>query len=169
MSNSEKIPENMHDKFNSLRLETDKFSDQFLNEEYKGKIHSAIAALCRKRPSPLENGKDKAWAAGVVYAVGAVNFLFDKTQSPHCKATDISEFFEVGKTTAQAKSKEISDLLGMYQLAPEWTLPSLIDSNPNVWMVKIDGFIMDIRDCPINIQEEAFKKGIIPYVPVVKK
>ena len=34
-----------------------------------------------------------------------------------------------------------------------------------IWMKEVDGFIMDIRRCPREIQGIAFEKGLIPYIP----
>jgi hypothetical protein len=65
----------------------------------------------------------------------------------------------------QAKSKQIRDLFGMYQMDPDWTLPSMVDQNPLIWMLNVNGFIMDVRHAPREIQEEAFRKGLIPYIP----
>ena len=48
-------------------------------------------------------------------------------------------------------------------------LPEHIDNNPMAWMVMVDGFIVDIRDMPLEIQQQAFEKGIIPYVPGEKE
>ncbi len=50
-------------------------------------------------------------------------------------------------------------------MEPEWTLPSRIDSNPMVWYIMVNGFIMDARNAPLEIQEIAFAKGLIPYIP----
>ena len=44
-------------------------------------------------------------------------------------------------------------------------MPSLIDENPMAWMISVDGFILDARQAPRAIQEEAFRKGLIPYLP----
>jgi hypothetical protein len=65
----------------------------------------------------------------------------------------------------QAKSKQIRDLLDMYQMDPNWTVPSMIGSNPLVWMIQVNGLIIDARHAPREIQEEAFRKGLIPYIP----
>ena len=51
------------------------------------------------------------------------------------------------------------------QFDPEWTLPSKMDDNPLVWMLEVDGFLMDIRNTPREIQEVAFEQGLIPYIP----
>ena len=81
---SERVPAALQEKFNAISQATDAFCGQRLNDDYKKVIRSALAALSRKRPSPLLKGKDNAWAAGVVHAVGMVNFLFDPEQTPHC-------------------------------------------------------------------------------------
>ena len=51
-------------------------------------------------------------------------------------------------------------------LDPQWTLPSLAGSNPLVWMVDANrSSLVDLRDMPRDVQEIAFAKGIIPYIP----
>jgi hypothetical protein len=53
----------------------------------------------------------------------------------------------------------------MYQLDPNWTLPSRLEDNPMVWMLQVNGFMVDVRHAPREAQEIAFKKGLIPYIP----
>jgi hypothetical protein len=113
MSKSTRIPEQMQTKFDSIKNLTSAFCKEHLNDEYDEFISSMIATLCRKRPSPLLKGNDKSWAAGLVHAIGTVNFLFDKSETPHCSASDIYTYFGVGNSTGQGKSKEIRDMLKM--------------------------------------------------------
>jgi len=65
----------------------------------------------------------------------------------------------------QAKSKQIRDLLNIDLMDPDWTLPSKMDSNPMAWMIQVNGLIIDARHAPRWVQEEAFNKGLIPYIP----
>lgn len=58
--------------------------------------------------------------------------------------------------------------LEMMQLDPKWTLASKLDSNPMVWMIMVNGFIIDARNAPYEIQEQAYHAGIIPYIPLLK-
>ncbi|OGB33947.1 MAG: hypothetical protein A3F78_14080 [Burkholderiales bacterium RIFCSPLOWO2_12_FULL_61_40] len=162
---SEKIPNAMAEKFAAITKLTDAFSAQHLNEEYRQTIHRVVGALARKRPSPLLKGKESVWAAAAVHAVGRVNFLDDSSQSPHCKSKVIYAYFEIGESTGQNKSKEIRDALKMGQFSPEWTLPSRLANNPLVWMLQVNGFMVDIRNAPADLQRMAFEKGLIPYVP----
>ena len=34
-----------------------------------------------------------------------------------------------------------------------------------VWMLQVNGFMMDVRNAPREVQEIAFNKGLIPYIP----
>jgi hypothetical protein len=165
MKKSERVPAQMQEKFDCITKETDAFCKQYLNSEYKKLIRLAIAALCRKRPSPLLKGKENSWAAGIVHALGMVNFLFDPSQTPHCKTSDICSYFGVAQSTGQNKSKEARDLLKMHHFSPEWTLPSKIESNPLVWMLQVNGMIVDVRHMPLEVQEIAYEKGLIPFIP----
>ena len=165
MTQSERVPAALQEKFNVISQATDAFCDQRLNYDYKKVIRSALAALSRKRPSPLLKGKDSAWAAGVVHAVGMVNFLFDPAQTPHCKAPEIYAHFGVGVSTGQAKSREVRDALGMGQFSPEWTVASNMDKNPLVWMLEVNGLVVDARHMSLEMQEIALARGLIPYIP----
>lgn len=154
--------------FDAVAALTDKFSEQHLNSEYAQLARYATAALCRKRPSPLASGHAATWACGVVYALGFVNFLFDKSQDPYMNATDLCAGFGVSKSTGSAKSKIVRDHLDMMQMDPNWCLPSKLDDNPMAWMIMVNGFITDARRLSREVQEAAYKKGIIPYVPADK-
>ena len=165
MPTSVKVPKAMAGKYAVITALTDAFSNKHLNDEYLQLIRHAIAALARKRPSPLLKGKENVWAAGVAHAVGHVNFLDDPSQSPHCKSKTIYAHFGIAASTGQNKSREIRDMLGMGRMSPEWTLPSQLIDNPMVWMLQVDGIVVDIRQAPIELQKLAFAQGFIPFIP----
>jgi hypothetical protein len=56
-------------------------------------------------------------------------------------------------------------MLKMGQLSPDWTLPSLLVNNPLVWMLEVNGLIVDIRQAPFELQQVAYEKGLIPFIP----
>lgn len=169
ISKSEKVPKQMQSKFDSIVTLTDKYCKEFLNDEYALLSRYATAALCRKRPSPLDKGHIKTWACGIIYALGQINFLFDKSQEIYVSASDLCEGFGVSKSTASGKAKTIRDLLKMYRMDANWCLPSKIDENPMAWTIMYNGFIVDVRNLPREIQEIAYQKGLIPYIPEDKK
>jgi hypothetical protein len=165
MTTSERIPKAMAEKFVAITKLTDAFCAQHLNEEYRRMIHRVVGALARKRPSPLSSGKESVWAAAAVHAVGRVNFLDDPSQDPHCKPKLIYAFFSVAESTGQNKSKAIRDALKMGPLSPEWTLPSRLADNPMVWLLQVNGLMIDIRTAPLELQRVAYEKGLIPFIP----
>lgn len=165
---SEDVPKAMEDRFNSIVELTDEFARQYLNQEYAQLIRQATAKLCRKRPSPLEKGQVKTWAGGITHAIGMVNFLYDSSQKPHVSVNKLYEWFGIAPSTGQAKSKLVRDTLKMRQLDPDWSLASLIESSPLTWMLSVNGLLMDIRQAPIGAQVEAYRRGLIPYIPAFK-
>jgi hypothetical protein len=108
------------------------------------------------------------WACGILYALGFVNFLFDKNNEPYMSATDLCDGFGVSRSTGSAKSKIVRDALNMVQLDPNWCLPSKMDDNPMAWYIQVKGFMIDARMAPHEIKEIAFRKGLIPYIPADK-
>jgi len=166
---SENVPKPMQEKYKTIVEITDSFAKDNLNEEYAQLIRYTVAALCRKRPSPLETGKASTWACGITHAIGTVNFLFDKSQTPHINSIELYKKFAVGQSTGQGKSKLVRDMLGMSQFDPNWMLPSKFNSSPLVWMLSVNGMMVDIRYMPREVQEIAFEKGLIPYIPDDRK
>jgi hypothetical protein len=162
---TETVPKAMQEKFDRITAITDEFAREHLNDEYAQMIRYATAALCRKRPSPLASGQPKSWACGITHAIGMVNFLYDPAQTPHIPAKDLYAAFGVSVSTGQGKSKQIRDLLNMHQLDPDWTVPSMIEKNPMAWMISYNGLLIDARSAPRPIQEIAYAKGLIPYLP----
>ena len=57
----------------------------------------------------------------------------------------------------------------LYQLDPNWTLPSRLEDNPLVWVLQVNGLMVDVRQAPREVQEIAFQKGLIPYIPADRK
>lgn len=165
MSTSLRVPADLREKFETIALATDAFCDQHLNDEYKQLIRQALAALSRKRPSPLLKGQNNSWAAGAVHALGMVNFLFDPDQTPYSKAADIWAHFGLASSTGQNHSKKIRNALDMGQMDLQWTLPSRLANNPLVWMLEVNGYVVDVRSMPLEVQDIAFAQGLIPYVP----
>ena len=165
VNKSEKIPNQMQSTFDAIGVLTDRFCKENLNDEYAQLAHEATAALCRKRPSPIAKGHTAGWACGIIYALGFVNFLFDKSHEPYMSAADLCKAFGISQSTGSAKSRVVRDALDMMQMDPNWCLPSMENDNPLVWMLTVNGLTVDVREMPREIQEVAYHKGLIPYIP----
>jgi hypothetical protein len=59
----------------------------------------------------------------------------------------------------------IRKMLKVRPMDPAWSLRSQMDQNPMAWMIQFNGFIVDARLLKREFQEEALRKGLIPYIP----
>jgi hypothetical protein len=159
------IPEEVQAAFEVVARLVDDFCRQHLTEEYAALCRKLTEKLARKRPSPLVSGKPQTWACGIVRTIGWANFLDDSGRTPHMKLTAIDKAFGVAESTGQGKSKTIRTMLKIRQFDWNWLLPSQIDDYSIIWVLEVNGLMMDIRRAPRGAQEVAFEKGLIPYIP----
>jgi hypothetical protein len=159
------ILEDVQPVFEEIAGLVDAFCREQLNEEYAFLCRRLTEKLARKRPSPLVSAKPNTWACGIIRTIGWVNFLDDRSQTPHMKLTAIDKAFGVSQSTGQGKSMLIRKMLKIGTMAPAWSLPSRMDQNPMAWMIQVNGFLVDARSLQREIQEEALRKGLIPYIP----
>ncbi|MHB0971646.1 MAG: DUF6398 domain-containing protein [Thermoanaerobaculia bacterium] len=159
------VPEAMRETYEWLCHATDDVCAHHLNKEYAVLARQMAAALARKRPSPLARGSHEGWACGILYALGRVNFMFDQTQTPCLSAEQLCSIFRVSASTGAAKAKRIEQLLRIRVMDPKWSLPSRLADNPIAWLIEFNGVVLDARALPKELQEIAYRKGLIPYVP----
>jgi hypothetical protein len=161
----ESVPQPMRPAFDAIVALTDPFCAEHLNAEYAELCRKMAAALGRKRPSPLLGGKTNTWAAAIVHAVGSNNFLFDRSQPLYLSAADLAAAFGLATSTVGNKSRVIRDALKMHNYDWHWALPSKVDTYPGAWYISVDGLMLDARHVSRDIQEEAARRGLIPYLP----
>lgn len=95
-----------------------------------------------------------------------VNFLGDPSQPHHTKRDDIAWAIGVSPATLHARARVIRDGIDLQRLDPRWTAPALLEKNPLVWLVQEQhGLIHDLRQAPRHVQEEAYRRGLIPFIP----
>lgn len=164
----ERVPQEYHGVFVTIAEMVDQFCQEYLDEDYEQLCLDMAITICQEG-LPITKGRPRSWAAGIVHAVGWVNFLQDPNTEPYMSADDLAKGFGVSKATVAAKSKVIRDGLEMMAFDPRWCLPDMLEHNPLVWMIEVNGFVMDVRSAPRAIQEEAYRKGLIPYIPEPKE
>lgn len=133
-----------------------------LDDEYAQLCARLVARLSRKRPSPLVRGDVRIWAAGALYALGRINFLFDPSQQPHASADQLAESLRVIKSTMANKGALIQKTLDLGVYEPELTRRSMLERHPLAWLVEVNGFAVDARTLPVEMRDEARKRGLIP-------
>jgi hypothetical protein len=161
----EQVPVAVRPVFDEVTATIAAFCAAHLDEEYARLGRRLAAKLARKRPSPLLRGNRRIWAAGIVYALGRVNFLSDPDVKPHLRTDELAELFGVKQQTMANKGRLIMDTFRMSQFDPAWSRQDMTEKNPTVWLIEVNGLICDARMLPEEIQVEAWRRGLIPHVP----
>jgi uncharacterized protein DUF6398 len=159
------VPSAVRLVFDEIVIATDAFCLRHLDEEYAALCAKLAAKLARKRPSPLVRGDRGIWAAGILYAVGRVNFLADPDQTPHMRTDTMADLLGVKQTTMANKGRLIMDTLSVGLMDPEFSRRDILDKNPITWLLEVNGLLVDARHLPETVQVEAWQRGLIPYVP----
>jgi Domain of unknown function (DUF6398) len=162
-----KIPKATRPGAQAIIALTDQVCCELLDDEYAGLARRVVAKLARKRLSPIQSGRASTWAGAVVYALGQVNFLFDRATEPYATADDLSAAFGVAKSTLSARAKQVRDLMKMSRGTPEFLREDMADASPLIWFIQVNGLIADARDLPLPVQAQAFELGVIPYIPAL--
>jgi len=158
------VPKDFHEVFTEIVKVTDVVCEKHLNDDYQQLCRELAVAVCQKG-SPVTKGRPGSWASGIVHAIGWVNFLQDPARLPHMTSAQLAKSFGVSQGTMTAKSKIIRDALNLMPLDPDWCLSEMLADNPLVWMVEVNGLVMDMRNVSRELQEIAFMKGLIPFIP----
>lgn len=132
----------MENKKQKLIEMTKEFCGKFLDEEYSKLCEKLIIKMTRKRNVPFIYGEIEIWAAAVIYALGQINFLFDKSFTPYSTPDDICNYFRTSKSTTSQKAKLIRDMFKMGYYDKEFTVPSIAKDNPLNDYAMVDGFIL---------------------------
>ncbi|MTF38073.1 DUF6398 domain-containing protein [Cyanobacterium aponinum] len=140
------IPPSMKNKYDEITNLTDDFCRNYLNDEYLEFSRKLTTVLCNYQPSPLNKGKAKSWACGIIHALGMINFLADSSFEPYMKSSELYQRFGVSESTGCGKSKQIRDLLEMSRLDQEWMMPSVSESHPMSAIANIASTLKQILD-----------------------
>ena len=132
-------------KFDTIADIIHQFHRENLNEEFLEVSLHVLKKLSRKRPSPLDYGKPGTWACGIVYAVAANNFVFDRAQPYYMTAQDIADEFGLSKGTAQNQAAKIKKMLNISYFSPEYVIASLRD---------VEGSLVNMR----RLYEDAMRQ-----------
>jgi hypothetical protein len=121
---------------------TEKFCEKYLDEDYKNLSNKLISKMSRKRVVPFMSGKIEIWAAAVIYALGSINFLFDKSFKPYASADDICDYFGTNKSTTSQKAKIIRDMFNMGYFDQEFSTSRMQENAPFSKLRMMNGFIV---------------------------
>ena len=85
--------------------------------------------MARKRAVPFLTGKLEIWSASIIYAIGQINFLFDKSFEPYPTPDDICRYFGTTKSTTSQKAKLIRDMFKLRHYDNEFSTKKIKEDN----------------------------------------
>ncbi|NJY63595.1 hypothetical protein HC174_12655 [Salinimicrobium sp. CDJ15-81-2] len=132
---------------------TNDFCIQQINEEYAELCQRLIKKMGRKREVPFKRGKAEIWAATVIYTIGSINFLFDKSFEPYIESKRIHDHFGTKSSTITNKAADIKKMFDLWYYNPEFSTGAMLDNNPMNNLVMVDDLIVPVNSLPEDMQE----------------
>lgn len=118
------------------------FCRRHADAEYEALAKKLVDKMARKRVAPFLAGRLEIWAAAIVYALGGINFLFDKSFPPYASPDTICDYFGVSKRTVAQKAKGIRDTFKLGYYDPEFSTEHMKKHNPFARLAMVDGFLV---------------------------
>jgi len=150
------------------------FTRDNIDEEYTLLCSNLVKKLGRKHDVPFKRGRLEIWASAVVYAIGQINFLFDKSFEPYLTPDDICNYFNTKKSTVSSKAKTIRDLLKLEYYDEEFSTEKMVENNPfNNFVMTEEGIIvsksmlfeekslLDLLEEQIGLDKEIIKETLV--------
>ncbi len=159
-----KTSNHKRDLFLELVSGTDAMCNACLDEEYRELCREMAASLVSSGRFTFK-GRIQSWVSGIIHAVGWVNCLDDPSQPIHMTSAELAQRCSVSHATIMDKSRQIRKFLRIVPMDPRWYRSDMLLDNPLVWMLEIDGFIVDMRTAPRELQVTAYDQGLIPFIP----
>ncbi|MDR1871694.1 MAG: DUF6398 domain-containing protein [Deltaproteobacteria bacterium] len=126
----ENVPVALVAKYNPIAEIISRFCDERLTDDLKALCLRALAKLARKRPSPLLTGKPITWAAGLTYAIGSINFVFDKSKSYYLSGDEFANWYGLSKKSVSSKAQDVKKLLNLSYFSSEFTIKDILAGFP---------------------------------------
>lgn len=107
------------------------FCDEQLDGEYKQLSIKLIEKMGRKHEVPFKRGKLEIWSSAVIYALGQINFLFDKSFEPYSTPDEICDYFGTKKSTVSNKAHTIREMFNLDPFDKEFSTKHMMDIMPS--------------------------------------
>ena len=118
------------------------FCDEVLDDEYKQLSIKLVRKMGRKHNAPFQRGKPEIWASAVIYALGQINLLFDKSSKPYSSADEICDFFNTKKSTVSDKARSIRETFNLNYFDDEFSITQMQKNRRASLIDKSTGFFL---------------------------
>ncbi len=133
------------------------FCVQKLSDEYFVLAGKLLKMLAEIEPSPFEKGQPQIWAAGIIQALGSINWMFDRDNPHYTPAKEINAFFGTKSSTVSQKASLIKDLLDLDRGDPDLSTQHTRANDPFANIVMMDGLFVSMDMLPQHLQEQVRK------------
>lgn len=139
VENPEGVPKALASRFQKIVALSDGFWRDHEMDEQARACRERVAALCRRRSSPIQKGWAKTWACGAVIAQSQMGQL--SAHAPF-RVKDICGFFKVRLKTGQQRAEVILQALKLTPPAPPMiSMPMAGDPMAQAFGHMIQGFL----------------------------
>jgi hypothetical protein len=121
---------------------TSDFCKRYLNDEYRDLCVKLIKKMGRKRDIPFMRGDLEIWAASVIFALGSINFLFDRSSTPYVTQDTLCAHFNSKRSTVSQKARAIRDMFKMTYWDQDFSTSIMRKRDPFANLVMVNGLIV---------------------------
>lgn len=132
---------------------TTAFCIKHVDKEYSRLCRKLIKLIGKEKEVPFKRGRPEIWAASVIYTIGTLNFLFDKSFKPYIPSKKINEYFQTNSVTISNKAAAIKKMFNLWHYDQEFSTKHMHNSNPFNELVFLDDMIVNIDTLPEDIQQ----------------
>ncbi|NOX84792.1 MAG: hypothetical protein GXO86_02325 [Chlorobi bacterium] len=109
-----------NDKTKEIKTLYQKYCKEHLDGEYLRLCNDLFDELLMYDENIFKRGRPNIWAAAIVWAIGSINFLGDKTFEPYASLKDVCAYFDTNSSTVGQKASSIKDDLDIDRFTSEY-------------------------------------------------
>lgn len=101
------------------------YSSRHFDNELKNFTLDLSETICSDSQLDMSRGRGEIWAAGIIYVIARLNYLFDKDNPLYNSVDDLCLFFKVNKSTVANKAYQIQKILNISIGDKSYTRPEI--------------------------------------------
>jgi len=120
------------------------YCNEQLDQEYADVCKRVFYDLLKENPAIFNRGKAGIWGAAIVWAVGSINFLGDKSFEPYASLAEVCNYFDANTSSVGQKAAKIRKLLNIDHFNPDYQTTNLVSDFLNSLVMTPEGFIAPV-------------------------
>ena len=156
------IPAHIKNNFLNIAEMVDLFCNKNLNDEY----YNLALKLTKENPSNLIDCDIKTLAAAIINTIAKTH----ESEMLQVSSKNLASWFQTTQTDIDKKTNSICKILNLQFIDQDQSTKSKVSNDYDIddrmmWSIAINGFTIDIRNAPLDLQVDAYEHGLIPYIP----